>query len=647
MPTSVLAASARRRGFVFLTSIFLCLSTHAAQEDDESTESERSVGAVPTSVVWILLDACRVDHLSCYGYERNTSPNIDALAKRGTLFERNYAQAPNTILSVPTYMTGRFEPVFYQDARHLNIWFLRTPPENEVLISTTFSENDFDTAMFSASPWYTEHSRLSRSFDTFEWLRHGPNVTEGTFEQRNPKLFRWLDDHARRPFFLYIHTLDTHAPRFENNTHPKWVDPSFPKARDKKLRNWRGAPFSAEDQEHIRNLYDGGISYADETVGEVIDKLKSLGILESTLIIISSDHGEILGQDGKTLGHPPTECYDDLLHTPLIVAGPGIPSNLRVTTKSQNADIVPTLVELLSLKTESKFDGRSLLKQIRSPAAPDSRPFAYARTQAFMATTEPNRILIFDDMKVDLSPLGEDELKLASDRDRESVEIWAMPDALSTRKPIEQPPARIAAVEKIVRDRFKPLWKAKEERLGVASKVFYIDHGKSIVLDAITAEDKPRDKKWYHQKRGLMGDPLHEDDFLVSYAWMEDAPGLIFGVFVPNGIYEVSVFSRTFEADGDHRGSSFQFLVSPEKDWRLFELEPAPTGGVNKNWFDIGTYTITDGNFVYWVDEGNEEDISVIGSLKFVRVGADFSDIPTAKELEEERERLKSLGYLN
>jgi len=647
MLASVIATSAGKRGFAALAPILMCLPSCIAPEDIASTDSELSIGTRPTSVVWILLDACRADHLSCYGYERNTSPNIDALAKRGTLFERNYAQAPNTLLSVPTYMTGRFEPVFYQDERHLNIWFLRTPPKDEVLISKIFSENDFDTAMFSASPWYSEGSRLGRSFDDFGWLRHQRNVPTGTFEDRNPELFQWLSDHADRPFFLYVHALDTHSPRYENNTHKKWLDPSFPKARDTTLRRWQGAPYSTEDQDHIRNLYDGGISYADETVGEVIDRLKALGIFESTLIIISSDHGEILGQDGKTLGHPASECYDDLLHTPLIVAGPGIPSNVRVGTKTQNADIVPTLVELLSLETDAKFDGQSLMLQTQLPDAADSRPFAYARTQAFMTNSELNRILIYDDMKFDISALENEQMALANNPTRRHMEIWAMPDAIGTRTPVNASPLRTAAVENIVRNTFIPLWKAKEALPKVIPSVFFIDHGKSMVPDAITRDDDPKDQKWHRPRQRLLGNLVHEDDFLMSYAWMENAPGLVFGAAVPNGIYEVSVFSRTHKVDDVQRGSSFRFLVRPEKDWRLFELDPLPTGGPNKKWFDLGTYTVTDGSFVYWVDEGNEDDISIVGSLKFVQAGADISDIPTAKDLEDEYRRLEGLGYIN
>jgi len=645
MLTAVFPPFARHAGVFLAAAMFIYAVHGVAQEADRASEGATAEGKSVSGVVWILLDACRADHLSCYGYGRPTSPNIDALAERGTLFERNYAQAPNTLLSVSTFMTGRYEPVPYQDARHQNIWFLLTPPEHEVLVSSIFSDNGYATAMFSASPWYTQYSRLGKSFDTFAWLAHGENVTGGSFEKRSPELFEWLNTHAHEPFFVYIHSLDTHEPRFHNNTHDTWLDPSFPKDRDAELRKWKGAPYSSDDRVHIRDLYDGAISYADETVGEIVAKLKALGVLESTLIVISADHGEILGDDGETLGHPGTQSYDDLLHVPLIIAGPGFSGGRRVAAKTQNVDIVPSLVDLLSLKTDARFDGTSLLPKLASDFVPDPDDYVFAHTQAFMVETEPNRILIYDDIKFDISPLNKEEMRLFKISPRKHVEIYAMPDFIGGRHEVKVSSARVAQAEKIVRDRFVPLWEEREKQPKEVPPLSYIEHGNSIVPDAIVDTDDPSDNKWHHRRRGLLGDPLHEDDYLVSYSWSEDAPGLIFGVFVPNGTYAVSVFSKTLKYGNTVRGTSFRFLVSPESEWRLFEIEPGTAEEPNRKWFDIGTYTVTNGQFEYWLDQGNEDDFAVIGSLKFVRVGSDAAAIPSVAELEAERERLESLGY--
>ncbi len=411
-------------------------------------------------MVWVLLDACRPDHLSAYGYTRPTSPQIDRLAARGTLFLSNYAQAPTTLLSVPSYMTGRFEAALYQDPHHLDLWLLRTPPKQEVLISTILAENGYETAMFSASPWYSAGSRLGRSFDTFGVLAHGAEVRDESFRDRNPDLFRWLGNHAKGRFFLYLHSLDTHEPRFDNNTERTWLDESFPQQRDEQLRSWRGDPYSASDQAHIRDLYDGAVAYADSTVAELVTELEALGILSRTLIIISSDHGEVLGQDGSTLGHPAEITADDLLQTPLIIAGPGIPKGRRVDVRTQNADIVPTLVDLLALATEAEFDGKSLRPLFEVEPGEPLHDFIFARSQRWI-DTEHDQIVIIDDLKFVF-------------KDHDELEVWALPDLVGGRRAVVPSETRRARAEAIRRDRLSPLWKIVAQQPREAPPVFYI-----------------------------------------------------------------------------------------------------------------------------------------------------------------------------
>lgn len=646
---------ARARSFSFASVMAaVALSMVSCGKDPVPVDNESSVDGFseearrPTAVVWILLDATRADHLSSYGYSRKTSPNIDALAQRGVVFERNYSQAPSTMMSVPSYMTGRHEPVLLQDAHHLDIWFLRKPPEEEVLVSTMFSDNGYETAMFSASPWYSERSMLGSSFDTFAWLDHSTQDEEATLEERNPELFSWLDGHAGEPFFLYVHSLDTHGPHPVNTTHDTWLDPTFPEERDRELRSWEARPYSDEDRVHIENLYDGAISYADGTVGEIVAKLEELGILDSTLVIIGSDHGELLGEDGTFLGHPAYQSYDELLHVPLIMAGPGVPAGRRVRAMTENTDIVPTLVDLFSLKTKASLDGDSLLPNMKSPAIRDPNDYVYAHTQAFFFPTEPNRILIFDDVKFDLSPYTEKGMQFLGLKGRKAVEIWAMPDSILTRREFVPPHERLSIAKREVDTVFVPLWKARDAQPKEAPGVFYLSHKKNIVPDAVVFKDDPEDDKWEHRKYGILGDPMHQDDFLVGHRWLEVPPGLVFGVDIPNGTYTVSVFCRTLDyGDGVKRGSSFKFLAMTEDSMRLFSIDP-PTGDEpNTAWIEVGTYTVLDGTqFTYWIEPGNEDDFSIVGTLRFVKEGASIDDYMTAEEMRQEQERLESLGYL-
>ena len=598
------------------------------------------------NVVWIVLDACRADHLSCYGYPRETSPTIDALAARGTVFERNYAQAPSTPQSVPNYMTGRYTAVLYQDPGDVDIWFLREPPADEKLASTIFSENEYRTAMFSASPWFTEKSRLGSSFDVFEWLPQGPETAGRSFAELNPRLFEWLGSDSEEPFFLYLHTLDTHAPHLPHNTSAAWLAPEFPSARDAQLRHWEGAPFDARDQGRLVDLYDGGVAFADGVVAEVLGELESLGLDEETIVLITSDHGELLGEDGETISHPPRESYDELLHVPLIMAGPGIPIGHRVPVPTQNADIVPTLVELAGLETDARFHGASLGPTFTpAPIAP-LHEFAYARSVGLHLDTEPNRILIFEDTKFDFSPLAPDARLLPNMTRREQALAYAMPDTLTGRTRITPDSERAARATQILQQALIPLWQAKDARPKITPPMFKVNHPVPFNPEAIIDVDEAADNLW-GRVPGRRASDGYRDDLLISRPTEEDSPGLILVAKVPNGVYDVHFFCTTLDDGGPPRGSSFRFLVArQEPEFRLFEIPAAEPDGVREEWVHVGRYTISEGLFRYWLEEGNPEDTTVVGSLMFVQ--ADKENAPAGIEgLDANREQLEALGYLN
>lgn len=596
------------------------------------------------NVVWIVLDACRPDHLSCYGYPRPTSPNIDRLARRGTAFSRHYAQAPATLMSVPSYMTGRHAPVLYHDPGARNSWFLRPPPDDEVLISSIFSDNGYVTAMFSASPWYSESSRLGRSFDRFEWLTHGPNTGEGSFDERNPLLFEWLEANRATPFFLYVHSMDTHPPRYENNTADTWLESSFPARRDAALRDWSGAPYTKLDQQHLTDLYDGGIEYADRTIGEIVDKLEAMGIRERTVIIVSADHGEILGRDIRTLGHPDYSSHDDMLRVPLIISGPGFPIDRRVHVKTENADIVPTLVDLLSLRTPARFDGLSLKPLLDSKSPDELHRYVFARSKAWRLSSEPNRILIYDDIKFDMSPLEPADVEALGTLPRDKTQVWWVPDYAGLRKAATPPEDRSLQALKIVNERFADLWSETEALVPEIPAYFDVSHVPPVDESLIATEDDPEDGLWMSGRTWVSG-ATHRVRLLVSHHATEDAPELELRVEVPNGTYAVSIYAMTIPDGPEPRGSSFSFRASDEGDtYRIFTLEAAGGGEMNEAWIELGTYTVQDGAFRYWLDEGRPADDTAVGDLRFVLPDRSH-EVPSEVELNAMRDRIRSLGY--
>ncbi len=544
-----------------LHSLTLALLVGLTGCDLDSGRDSSSVPSVDAerprpNVVWILLDACRPDHLSAYGYRRPTSPNIDQLAGKGARFNNHFAQAPNTIPSVASYMTGRFEPVGYQDARHTDIWFLRRPPPEEMLVSSILSESGYSTAMFSSSPWFTSESRLAKSFDRFgslahgpalqdrsfvdrypelfASLAHGPALQERSFVDRNPELFTWLREHSEHPFFLYLHSLDTHEPRYRNNTLATWLDPGFPSQRDSELRNWKGTPFSEADIDHLRDLYDGGIAYADNTVGELVEYLDALGVLENTLFIIGSDHGEMLGDDGKSLGHPADQTHDDLLRVPLILSGPGISPGKTVSSRTQNVDIAPTLVDLLSITTGASFDGKSLKPLLENERAGALHEFIFARFQNFLSNTEHNRVIILGNSKFVSHIDG-------------ATEVWKMPDLLGQRRRGNPSARERSRIREILKSQLLPKWQQKKALPKEAPPLAEIGHRLFGKEDLVTRVHSRTDGRWSRWKSEV--NLFLAKEFLIGFPSTEDLPELSLTRKLPTGTYDVEILLETLIID--------------------------------------------------------------------------------------------------
>lgn len=647
----LLARHPRSVSFHYLLAIGISLSitSQLAGCSSESVPTAVRPSGTP-NVVWILIDTLRADHLHCYGYERETSPNIDKLALEGALFEQNYAQGPNTVLSVPTYMTGKYFPAFYQDPFFLGIWLLRSPAEDEKTISTIFNDNGYSTGMFSASPWFTKDSRLAKSFDTFDTLSKSYELENGDFRNANPSLFTWMNDHIEKPFFLYVHTLDAHEPRGEHNTFKTWVDESFPEQRDRELRNWSGSPFNNADISHIRDLYDGGVAYADYTVGEIVSHLEKLGIRDNTLIIISSDHGEVLAEDGVTLGHPGHQYFDDLLHVPLILSGTGIPKNKRISTRTQNIDIVATLVDWLKLDTNSTNDGTTLVPLLSEINPSPIHPIIYSKAQNKHVTLEPKHILITDDAKYEYPGIFEDDKTTPKSplQIQQELNVWAYPDYAHIRVPYSTPQsAENKHIESFLRNTIIPKWRLHEAQPLVTPTYFKFPHWELLLKDMISDEGNPKDGKWtkVSEEMNFMVSP---NIFYVAHNATETVPEMDLMRSIPNGVYDVKILTKTWPVDGVQQQCSFKIRTGPsEDDFIPIILSPGADNQPAQKWFDIGSITILNEKIYYVIAPLNKEDVSVIGGLSFSITGIEVDENEINRMIQKENEALEALGYLN
>ena len=332
------------------------------------------------SIVLITLDTTRADHLGCYGYQAYpTSPRIDALAQEGVVFEMAIAQAAVTPVSHASILTG-LNP-YHHGVRVLHGAAQYKLEEAQVTLPEILREVGYETGAFVSAFPVTEHFGFEQGFDVFDAeftppgaaehnIKNGMVNTGGVQRLAGPTTKRALEwvELREGPFFLWLHYFDPHD------------DLAVPPPKV-----MQGIEFSAGERERRRELYDIEIAYMDATIGRVFDKLEELGRWDDTIVVVTADHGEGLGDhDWWTHG----VLYQEQIRVPLVVRGPGLPGGGRVDSLVRTIDIVPTLGELLGLGADDlpPTDGVSLVPLIRGEAE-DLDLMAYSDSVNLMVYT--------------------------------------------------------------------------------------------------------------------------------------------------------------------------------------------------------------------------------------------------------------------
>jgi len=316
--------------------------------------------AVPVgapNVVVITIDTLRADHLGCYGYKQIRTPHIDALAADATRFERAYTAVPVTLPSHTVMFTGTYPMLSGMHDFAAN----KLNPTQPTLASV-LKEHGYATAAVIGSAVLDSRFGLNRGFDFYydhfdfnrlqesnleEMERPGNLVADVTLD--------WLSKNYSKKFFLWMHLYDPHYP---------YRPP---------------APYS---EKYKASPYDGEIAFADTQVGRLIRFLKSKDLYANTLIVLSGDHGESLGEHGeKTHGF---FIYNATLHVPLIIhlpSGhpPGAASRRIVPDLVSLADLMPTVLQALKVNVPSQVQGRNLLLLMKKVEPVEARSL-YAET---------------------------------------------------------------------------------------------------------------------------------------------------------------------------------------------------------------------------------------------------------------------------
>ena len=320
------------------------------------------------NVVFISIETLRAGHLGCYGYNRNTTPNIDNLAKEGIIFENCLSQAPWTIPSVVSFL-------FSRNVLNNDVCSKGSGTENYVSLPDILRENNVLTGAIIAHKGF---EFLRNRFDYFDYI----NVNKWSIDDEDltDKAIEWMENNIENKFFLWLHYWTPHA----NYIPPKPYNTMYSTAYEGVLKdekcdiqevNRLKNKLSDDDIDYLISQYDGEIRYTDEILKRLFERLQELGIFGKTLIVICSDHGEGFGERNH-FGHS-LYLYDEFIHTPLIIMNPlSDLKNVKISNQVRNLDISPTILDVLGIEQPESFEGISLYKIMAEGLSPS----AFSRT---------------------------------------------------------------------------------------------------------------------------------------------------------------------------------------------------------------------------------------------------------------------------
>jgi arylsulfatase A-like enzyme len=377
-----------RRGAIVLPTIFVIAGitmAAAGKVSERFALMPRTSGAGLPNIVLIIWDAVRAEDLSLYGFRRPTTPNLQRIARTGVVFDRAIAPAPWTLPSHASLFTGLLPNEMSAD--------FDTPlGAHRHTLAEELRDRGYETAAFVAnltygSAWTGLNQGFIRyhdfpfsfealgqsttlSLDVIQLLR-GNNkrdrylLVRKTAADINEDVISWLSRREReRPFFAFLNYLDAHDPYLAHEPFSKRFSARAP------LQPQIGAVnYTSQQRRELRDAYDANIAYLDHHLGVLLDRLEDGGVLDSTIVIIASDHGEQFGEHGLMM-HA-NSLYLQLLHVPLIIRyPPRVPAMRRVAQTVSLRNIPATVMDLIGVSEASIFPGTSLARFWKSGGKP-------------------------------------------------------------------------------------------------------------------------------------------------------------------------------------------------------------------------------------------------------------------------------------
>ncbi|TKX61664.1 sulfatase [Halorubrum sp. ASP1] len=343
-----------------------------------------------TNIVLVTVDSLRADHLGHFGYDRDTSPVIDSLAADGLSFDA-YANANWTRASFPSIITSTY-PLEYGGFEYLS--------DGRTTVASAVRQGDYETAAFHSNLWLSRDYNYDHGYDHFYDSKSDPSLLAKVRAFVKLKLdddgfvyrtLQWLYDTTEEKagldvgqtykdaetitdetidwiestdgdFFTWVHYMDVHHPYVPHAEvgEQLGIDIDISEREAIQLRRKmleEPGEITDDELQTLTDLYDAEIRYTDQQIGRLIEAANAQG--EETIVVVTSDHGEEFLEHGQ-FSHNPT-MYDEVLHVPVVVAGPDVPADGHQDEQVELLDIAPTVTELAGVSTPDTYRGRSLL----------------------------------------------------------------------------------------------------------------------------------------------------------------------------------------------------------------------------------------------------------------------------------------------
>lgn len=349
----------------------------------------------------ILLDICstRADHFGSYGYNRNTTPVMDSFGKGAALFENAMSEGSWCLPSYASLLTGHV-PEIHGLYTNLPAGKL---PDFESTLAAELGRAGYRTALFSGGVYLLPEWGLTRGFEDYTdiFSTAAPARIPAPFEDNLAAVTSWLKKNKDNTFFLFATIDDLHTPY--HSADPEKYDPGYegivhdpdilgvpfsrayngqeagyPEGMKEKVAQFKSDP---RNLKHMIAHYDAALNSVDARIGEFLGEMRKMRLDENTVLIITADHGELLGEKGL-INHTQS-LYEPVLHVPLIVRDPAVPgaAGKRFKQLVQRIDLMPSILEMAGVSSHGLgLQGRSIVPLLKDPKAP-WREYAFARNR--------------------------------------------------------------------------------------------------------------------------------------------------------------------------------------------------------------------------------------------------------------------------